>query len=57
MYSFEEDKKLLKIAGMKFELSLLEIRFHKRQFSFLVVKTVKYKRGTKRLRTKSEFGK
>jgi len=31
---------LLKIAGIKFELKNLEICFHKRQFSFLVVKTV-----------------
>jgi len=36
---------LLKIAGMKFEFQNLEIRFQKRQVSFLVVKTVKYKRG------------
>jgi len=35
---------LLKIAGMKCEFSELEIRFHKRQVSFLVVKTVKCKR-------------
>jgi len=32
---------LLKIADMKFEIEKLEIRFHKRQVSFLVVKTVK----------------
>jgi len=36
---------LLKFTGMKFEFSNLEIRFHKRQVSFLVVKTVKCKRG------------
>jgi len=36
---------LLKIAGMKFELQNLEIRFHKHQVSFLVVKTFKCKRG------------
>jgi len=36
---------LLKFAGMKFEFSNLEIRFHKLQVSFLVVKTVKCKRG------------
>jgi len=34
---------LLKTASMKFEFSNLEIRFHK--VSFLVVKTVKCKRG------------
>jgi len=36
---------LLKIAGLKFEFQNLEIRFHKRQASFLVVKTVKCERG------------
>jgi len=36
---------LLKIAGKKFEFQNLKIRFHKRQVSFLVVKTVKCKRG------------
>jgi len=36
---------LLRIAGMKFEFLKLEIRFRKRQVSFLVVKTVKCKRG------------
>jgi len=36
---------LLKTAGMKFEFSNLEIRFYKRQVSFLVVKTVTCKRG------------
>jgi len=30
---------------MKFEFENLEIRFHKRQVPFLVVKTVKCKRG------------
>jgi len=35
---------LLKIAGLKFEFYNLEIRFHKRQVSFLIVKTVKCKR-------------
>jgi len=38
-------KCLLKIAVVKFKFENLEIRFHKRQFSFLVVKTVKCKRG------------
>jgi len=39
-------KTLLKIAGMKFEIkNLLEIHFYKRQVSFLVLKTVKCKRG------------
>jgi len=38
---------LLKIAGMKFEIKNLKIRFHKCQVSFLVVKTVKCKRGIK----------
>jgi len=38
-------ERLLHIAGMKFEFSNLEIRFHKSQVSFLVVKTVKCKRG------------
>jgi len=36
---------LLKIAGVKFEFQNLEICFHKRQVSFLVVKTIKCKRG------------
>jgi len=35
---------LLKILGVKFEYENLEIRFHKRQVSFLVVKTAKSKR-------------
>jgi len=35
----------LKIASMKIEFQNLKIRFHKRQVSFLVVKTVKCKRG------------
>jgi len=35
---------LFKIVGMKFEFGNLEIRFHKRQVSLLVVKTVKCKR-------------
>jgi len=35
----------LHTAHMKFEYSNLEIRFHKCQVSFLVVKTVKCKRG------------
>jgi len=39
------ERLLLKIAGTKSEFSNLEIRFHKRQVSFLVVKTVKCKRG------------
>jgi len=30
---------LLKIAGIKFEFQKLEIRFHKRKVSFLVIKT------------------
>jgi len=37
---------LPKTAGMKFEFLNLEIRFHKRQVSFLVVKIVKCKRCT-----------
>jgi len=36
---------LLKIAGMKFKFLKLEIRFHKRQVSFLIVKTASCKRG------------
>jgi len=36
---------LLKIAVVKFKFENSEIRFHKRQVSFLVVKTVKCKRG------------
>jgi len=36
---------LIKIAGIKFEFKNFEIRFHKRQVSFLVIKTVKCKRG------------
>jgi len=36
---------LLKIAVVKFKFENLEIRFYKRQVSFLVVKTVKCKRG------------
>jgi len=32
---------LFKIAGMKFEFSNLEIRFHKCQISLIVIKTVK----------------
>jgi len=36
---------LLVIAGMKFEFKYLKIGFHKRQVSFLVVKTIKCKRG------------
>jgi len=35
---------LLKILGVKFEFENLKIRFHKRQVSFLVVKTAKCKR-------------
>jgi len=35
---------LLKIPGTKIEYENLEIRFHKRKVSFLVVKIVKYKR-------------
>jgi len=37
---------LLKIASIKSEFQNLEIRFYKRQVSFLVVITVKCKRGT-----------
>jgi len=36
---------LLKIADMKFDFQNLEICFHKRQVLFLVVKTIKCKRG------------
>jgi len=36
---------LLKIPGIKLEFEKLEIRFHKYQISFLVVKTFKCKRG------------
>jgi len=36
---------LLKIACMKFEFQNLQIRFHTRQVSFLVFKTVMCKRG------------
>jgi len=36
---------LINIAGIKFEFENLEIRFHKRQVSFLVAKTAKCKRG------------
>jgi len=36
---------LLKISDKKFEVLNLKIRFYKRQVSFLVVKTVKCKRG------------
>jgi len=36
---------LLKIAYVKFEFQNLEIHIHKRQVSFLVVKTVKCKSG------------
>jgi len=36
---------LLKIAVVKFKFENLEIRFYKRQVSFLVVKTIKCKRG------------
>jgi len=36
---------LLETARMKFEFSNLEIHFYKRQVSFLVVKTIKCKRG------------
>jgi len=38
-------KSLLKIAGMKSDFKSWEIRFYKRQVSFLVVKTVKCIRG------------
>jgi len=41
---------LLKTASMKFEFSNLEIRFYKRQVSFMVVKTVKCKRGIRQKR-------
>jgi len=37
---------LLKTAGMKFEISNLEIRFYKRRVSFLVVKTKSFTTGT-----------
>jgi len=36
---------LLKLVDMKFEFKNLEIGFHKCQVSFLVVKTIKCKRG------------
>jgi len=36
---------------MKFEFQNLEIRFHERQVSFMVVKTVKCKRGISQKRT------
>jgi len=36
---------LLNIAVMKFEFLNLEIRLHKRQVSFLVIKIVKCNRG------------
>jgi len=39
---------LLKISGIRFEFLNLEIRFHKRQVSSLVVKTAKCKRGIKK---------
>jgi len=35
---------LFKITGMEFEFQNLEMHFLKRQFSFLIVKTVKCKR-------------
>jgi len=38
-------KSLLHSAGKKFELYNLEIHFHQHRVSFLVVKTVKGKRG------------
>jgi len=38
---------LLRTASMKLEFSNLEIRFYKPQVSFLVIKTVKCKRGNK----------
>jgi len=38
---------LFKTASMKFEFSNFEIRFYKRQVSFLVFQTVKCKRGKK----------
>jgi len=41
----ERVESLLKIAGITFEFQNVKIRFHKRQVSFLVVKTVKCKRG------------
>jgi len=41
---YEEERKRRNISDIKFELQNLEIRFHKRQVSFLVVKTVKWKR-------------
>jgi len=44
---------LLKTASMKSEFSNLEISFYKRQLLFLVVKTVKCKRG---IRYESESG-
>jgi len=39
---------LLKTVGMKFKFKKLEICFHKRQVSFLVVKAVKCKRSIKK---------
>jgi len=40
---------LLIITNMKFEFKYLEIGFHKRQVSFLVVKTIKCKRSIRLL--------
>jgi len=46
IYGFmKKIESLFKTAGMKFEFSNLEIRFHKRQLSFLIIKTLKCKRG------------
>jgi len=45
MQFMKKNESLLKTAGMKFEFWSLEICFHKRQVSFLVVKNVKCKRG------------
>jgi len=45
---------LLKTASMKLVFSNLEIRFYKRQVSFLVIKTVKCKGGISFLQQKVE---
>jgi len=45
---------LLKTAVIKFEFYNLETRFHKRQVSFLIVKTVKCKRDINLRPTKSD---
>jgi len=43
----EEDRKLASYCKMKFEFQNLDIRFRKAKVSFLVVKSVKCKRGIK----------